>query len=183
MGPPQQLLSIKLFRLAARRSRQVFFPPREAPKSGLEANFHDFWYHLSRCSAQGAFLSASVSKQHQEVSPRSPQNQGFRLDWLQNSRFSDFRIFDTDRQKKNQNEPQGPKMEPKAGSGTPWEGEISLGHFSGALPEDHNELFSAPGGFGNVLGASREDSWSTLGAHLEPKTAPEASRSHFGTTF
>ena len=33
-------------------------------------------------------------------------------------------------------------MEPQAAPGTPWEGEISLGNFSGGPPEDNNELFA-----------------------------------------
>ena len=68
-------------------------------------------------------------------------------------------------------------MEPKALPGTPWEGEISLGNFSGGPPEDNNEFVPAPGGSGSVLGASRGGSWSPVGA----QEAPEASRSHFGT--
>ena len=58
-------------------------------------------------------------------------------------------------------------MEAKALPGTPWEGEISLGNFSGGPPEDNNEFFFGPGGL-------RE---------LAPKRAPEASKSHFGTIW
>ena len=70
-------------------------------------------------------------------------------------------------------------MEPKALPGTPWEGEISLGNFSGGPPEDNNEVFSAPG----PPGAFWEPPGVAPGAQLAPKRAPEASRSHFGTIF
>ena len=77
-------------------------------------------------------------------------------------------------------------MMPKALPGTPWEGEISLGNFSGGPPEDNNEFFSAPGASGSVLGPSRGGSWSSVGARKsprakflapfgEPKWSPEAS--------
>ena len=64
--------------------------------------------------------------------------------------------------------------------GTPWEGEISLGNFSGGPPEDNNELFSAPGGSGSVLGASREGSCVGERPFTFPAAAPEASGSEFG---
>ena len=69
-------------------------------------------------------------------------------------------------------------MEPKALPGTPWEGEISLGNFSGGPPEDNNDFFSAPGASGSALGASRGASSSPVGAQ-----DPEASKSHFGTIW
>ena len=71
-------------------------------------------------------------------------------------------------------------MEPKAAPGTPWEGEISLGNFSGGPPEDSNEFFFRPRG---APGAFWESPGEAPGAHLAPKRAPEASRSHFGTIF
>ena len=80
-------------------------------------------------------------------------------------------------------------MEPKAAPGTPWEGEISLGNFSGGPPEDSNEFFFAPGGlrerFGNLPGRLLEPTWrprgprrppgAILAPFLEPKWSPEAS--------
>ena len=68
-------------------------------------------------------------------------------------------------------------MERKAVPGTPWEGEISLGNFSGAPPEDINDFFrplEAPGAF-------REPPGEAPGAHLALKRALEASGSQFGT--
>ena len=59
-------------------------------------------------------------------------------------------------------------MEPKSLPGPPWEGEISPGNFSGGLPEDNNEFFSAPRASGSVLGASRGGSWSPVGAQEDP---------------
>ena len=67
-------------------------------------------------------------------------------------------------------------MEPKAAPGTPWEGEISLGNFSGGPPEDNNEFFFGPGGLRERLG-------SIPGKRLEPKRAPEAFRSHVSTIW
>ena len=67
-------------------------------------------------------------------------------------------------------------MEPKAAPGTPWEGEISLGNFSGGPPEDSIEFWGA-------ADASREPPGKAPGAHLAPKRAPEASRNNFGTIF
>ena len=69
-------------------------------------------------------------------------------------------------------------MEPKAVPGTPWEGEISLGNFSGGPPEDNNEFFFRPWG---ALGAFCEPPGEAPGAHLAPKRAREASRSDLGT--
>ena len=71
-------------------------------------------------------------------------------------------------------------MEPKALPGTPWEGEISLGNFSGGPPEDNCDFFSAPGGSGSVLGASRGGSWSPLGAQEGPGSLQERFWHHFG---
>ena len=70
-------------------------------------------------------------------------------------------------------------MEPKALPGTPWEGEISLGNFSGGPPEDNNEFFFGPG----PPGASWEPPGEAPGAQLAPKKAPEASRIYFGTIW
>ena len=70
-------------------------------------------------------------------------------------------------------------MEPKAVPGTPWEGEISLGNFSGGPPEDNNEFFRPRG----PPGASWEPPGEAPGAQLAPKRAPEASKSHFGTIW
>ena len=61
-------------------------------------------------------------------------------------------------------------MEPKALPGTPWEGEISLGNFSGAPPEDNNEFFSAPGASGAFWepqegpGGLQEPFWHRFGS-------------------
>ena len=65
-------------------------------------------------------------------------------------------------------------MEAKAAPGTPWEGEISLGNFSGGPPGDSNELFGG-------AHASWEPPGKAPGAHLAPKRVPEASGSEFGT--
>ena len=65
-------------------------------------------------------------------------------------------------------------MEAKAAPGTPWEGEISLGNFSGGPPEDSIEFLGA-------ADASREPPGKAPGAHLAPKRVPEASGSEFGT--
>ena len=65
-------------------------------------------------------------------------------------------------------------MEPKAAPGTPWEGEISLGNFSGGPPEDSIEFFG-------TADASREPPGKAPGAHLAPKRVPEAFGSEFGT--
>ena len=65
-------------------------------------------------------------------------------------------------------------MEAKAAPGTPREGEISLGNFSGAPPEDSFEFLGA-------ADASREPPGKAPGAHLAPKRVPEAFRSEFGT--
>ena len=70
-------------------------------------------------------------------------------------------------------------MEPKALPGTPWEGEISLGNFSGGPPEDNNDLFRSR----EPPGASSEPPGEAPGAQLAPKRAPEASKSHFGTIW
>ena len=65
-------------------------------------------------------------------------------------------------------------MEPKALPGTPWEGEISLGNFSGGPPEDSIEFFG-------TADASREPPGKAPGAHLAPKRVPEVFGSEFGT--
>ena len=65
-------------------------------------------------------------------------------------------------------------MEAKAAPGTPREGEISLGNFSGGPPEDSIEFLGA-------ADASREPPGKAPGAHLAPKRVPEASGSEFGT--
>ena len=72
-------------------------------------------------------------------------------------------------------------MEPKALPGTPWEGEISLGNFSGGPPEDSNELFSPSGGSGSVLGISRGGSWSPPAALEGPGGLQEPFWHHFGS--
>ena len=67
-------------------------------------------------------------------------------------------------------------MSPKGsqnGAQSAWEGEISLGNFSGAPPEDNNEFFFGPGGLRERFG----------GLPGRPKRTPEASRTHFGTIF
>ena len=80
-------------------------------------------------------------------------------------------------------------MEPKALPGTPWEGEISLGNFSGGPPEDNNEFFFGPGGLrerlGSLPGRLLEPSWrprgpprlpgAILAPFWERKWSPEAS--------
>ena len=68
-----------------------------------------------------------------------------------------------------------------AQSGTPWEGEISLGNFSEGPPEDSNAFFSPPGGSGSVLGISRGGSWSPLGAQEGPGGLQEPFRHHLGS--
>ena len=64
-------------------------------------------------------------------------------------------------------------MEPKALPGTPWEGEISLGNFSGGPPEDNNEFFFGPGGlrerFGSLPGSLLEPSWRPRGPRRPPR--------------
>ena len=64
-------------------------------------------------------------------------------------------------------------MEPKAVPGTPWEGEISLGNFSGGPPEDNNEFFFGPGGlrerFGSLPGSLLEPSWRPRGPPRPPR--------------
>ena len=70
-------------------------------------------------------------------------------------------------------------MRPKALPGTTWEGEISLGTFSGGPPEDDNEFFSAPGASESVLGASRGGSWSPVRAQ-EGRRPPRAILAPFG---
>ena len=81
-----------------------------------------------------------------------------------------------------------------SGPGAPWEGEISLGNFSGGPPGDGNEFFPAPERFGSVLPASRESSWSPLGAQEGPGGLREriwhpnwcqngAPRAHFWGSF
>ena len=65
-------------------------------------------------------------------------------------------------------------MEAKAAPGTPREGEISLGNFSGGPPEDSIEFLGA-------ADASREPPGKAPGAHLAPKRVPEASGSEFCT--
>ena len=88
-------------------------------------------------------------------------------------------------------------MEPKALPGTPWEGEISLGNFSGAPPEDNNEFFFGPGGLrerlGSLPGRLLEPSWrprgpprlpgAILAPFGEPKWSPEASFLEFFCTL
>ena len=69
-------------------------------------------------------------------------------------------------------------MEAKAPPGTPWEGEISLGNFSGGPPEDSNKFLFRPRG---AMRAFWEPPGEAPGAHLAPNRAPEPSRSHFGT--
>ena len=58
--------------------------------------------------------------------------------------------------------------------GTPRDGEISLGNFSGGPPEDSIEFLGA-------ADASREPPGKAPGAHLAPKRVPEASGSEFCT--
>ena len=65
-------------------------------------------------------------------------------------------------------------MEAKAAPGTPSEGEISLGNFSGGPPEDSIEFFG-------TADASGEPPRKAPGAHRAPKRVPEASGSEFGT--
>ena len=64
-------------------------------------------------------------------------------------------------------------MEPKALPGTPWEGEISLGNFSGGPPEDNNEFFSDPTWlrerFGGLPGRLLEPSWRPRGPRRPPR--------------
>ena len=72
-------------------------------------------------------------------------------------------------------------MDPRALPGTPWEGEISLGDFSGGPPEDNNDFFSAPGASGSVLGPSRGGSWSPVGAQEGPRGLQEPFWHHFGS--
>ena len=69
-----------------------------------------------------------------------------------------------------------PKMEAKADSGAPWGDEISLENSSGALPEDSNDCRprGAPVAFWEPPGKAP-------GGHFAVKSAPEASRSNFGT--
>ena len=80
-------------------------------------------------------------------------------------------------------------MEPKALPGTPWEGEISLGNFSGGPPEHNNEFVFGPGGLrerlGSLPGRLLEPTWrprgprrppgAILAPFWEPKWSPEAS--------
>ena len=90
-------------------------------------------------------------------------------------------------------------MEPKALPGTPWEGEISLGNFSGGPPEDNNEFFFGPGGlrerFGRLPGSLLEPSrrprgprrppGAILAPFWEPKWRPNCWSffGHFGALF
>ena len=81
--------------------------------------------------------------------------------------------------------PRAPKK-PKA---DPWEGQISLGNFSGGPPEDDNEFFVVPGGLrerlGSLPGRLLEPTWrprgpqrpprAILAPFWEPKRSPEAS--------
>ena len=64
-------------------------------------------------------------------------------------------------------------MEPTAVPGTPWEGEISLGNFSGGPPEDNNEFCFGPGGlrerFGSLPGSLLEPSWRPRGPRRPPR--------------
>ena len=80
-------------------------------------------------------------------------------------------------------------MEPNSASGSPWEGEISLGNFSRGLPGDGNDFFSGPGAlrkrFASLPGRLLEPTWrprgprrppgAILAPFLEPKWSPEAS--------
>ena len=71
-------------------------------------------------------------------------------------------------------------MEAKALPGTPWEGEISLGNFSGGPPEDNNEFFFGPAGprerLGSLPGRLLEPSWRPRG----PPRLPRAILAPFG---
>ena len=66
--------------------------------------------------------------------------------------------------------------------GTPWEGEISPGNFSGGPPEDNNEFLFRPRG---PPGAFWEPPGEAPGAQLAPKRAPgglqEPFWHHFGS--
>ena len=57
-------------------------------------------------------------------------------------------------------------MEPTAAPGPPWEGEISLGNFSGGPPGDGNELFSGPRALRKRFLASRSGLLRALGFHV-----------------
>ena len=79
-----------------------------------------------------------------------------------------FRIFNTDRQTEGQHAPQGlPKWSPKRSAG-----EISLGNFFRAPPEDNNEFFLGPGPhrerFGSPPGRLQEPSWRPRGPRRPP---------------
>ena len=80
-------------------------------------------------------------------------------------------------------------MEPRAAPGPPWEGEISLGNFSGGPPGDGNEFFSGPRAlrkrFASLPGRLLEPTWRPRGPQRppgailppfgEPQRSPEAS--------
>ena len=75
-------------------------------------------------------------------------------------------------------------MRPKALPGTPWEGEISLGNFSGGPPEDNNEFFSAPGppgAFSEPLGEAPGAKMAPGGLHFGSQTG--APSLHFWSLF
>ena len=78
--------------------------------------------------------------------------------------------------------PSGSQNGPKVASGTPWEGEISLGNFSGAPGRSQCLLFSAPGEqprSSQSPGTAREQPRSSKGAAQEQQgssQSPETAR-------
>ena len=91
-----------------------------------------------------------------------------------------FSCFNTGCQKEGQNEPRGlPKWSPKRPPGPP--GRVkSRWEISPEAPRKIAMNFFRPRG---APGALWESPGEAPGAHLAPKRAPEASRSHFGTIF
>ena len=76
-------------------------------------------------------------------------------------------------------------MEPKSGSGAPWEGEISLGNFPGGAPEVHHEFFFGSGGlrerFGSPPGGQNKDFMLRSLFFPLPGRSGERFWSHFGS--
>ena len=89
-----------------------------------------------------------------------------------------LRRLNTDRQKEGQNEPRGlPKWSPKRSPGPPGRVKSRL-EIPPEAPRKITMVFFRPR---EPPGASWEPPGEAPGAHLAPKRAPEASRSHFGT--
>ena len=158
---------------------KFFFGPGGSPRA-LRKRFLDSRSGLLRALGfHVVFVSIFGSKNGAQEAPGTLKIKVFV--WIV-CKISGFRIFNTDRQKKGQNEPQGlPKWSPKRSPGPP--GRVkSRWEISPEAPRKITmNFFSAPGASGSVLGASRGGSWSPVGAQEGPRGFQEPFWHHLGS--